>query len=70
MSPLYRLRAVREEELTEDDEILIKISKELNADEEKGSAFWRAFDHSAKYGVSAKEVLKLWEKVKKEGNST
>ena len=70
LSPLYRLRAVREEELTEDDEILIKISKELNADEEKGSAFWRAFDHSAKYGVSAKEVLKLWEKVKKEGNST
>lgn len=64
LSPLYRLRTVREDELSEDDELLIKISKELNGDEEKGSAFWDAFNHGAMYGVSAEEVLKTWEKVK------
>ena len=69
LSPLYRLRMVREDELSEDDELLIKISKELNGDEEKGSAFWDAFNHGAMYGVSAEEVLKTWEKVKKGRNS-
>lgn len=69
LSPLYRLRMVREDELSEDDELLIKISKELNGDEEKGRAFRSAFNHGAMYGVSAEEVLKTWEKVKKERNS-
>ena len=69
LSPLYRLRMVKEDELSEDDELLIKISKELNGDEEKGSAFWDAFNHGAMYGVSAEEVIKTWEKVKKGRNS-
>ena len=60
---------VREDELSEDDELLIKISKELNGDEEKGSAFWDAFNHGAMYGVSAEEVLKAWEKAQKGRNS-
>ena len=69
LSPLYRLRSVREDELTEDDEILVKISKELNGDEEKGSKFWNVFHHGASEGVSAEEVLKTWEKVKEaDGN--
>ena len=69
LSPLYRLRSVREDELTADDELLVKISRELNGDEEKGSAFWSEFVHSAKYGDSAEEVLKAWEKVQNENSN-
>ena len=63
LSPLYRLRTVRKGELTEDDEILIKISKELK-DEEMGYAFWSAFTSKGD-GISAEEVLKAWESVSK-----
>ena len=61
LSPLYRLRTVRKDELTEDDEILIKISKELK-DEEMGYAFWSAFTSKGD-GISAEDVLKTWESV-------
>ena len=64
LSPLFRLRKVREDELTKDDELLLTIGKELKDDEEKGSSFWNAFDHGAMYGVSAEEVLKALESVK------
>ena len=69
LSPLYRLRSAKTEELTETDEILVKISNELEADEDKGSAFWNAWPHGASGGISAEEVLKTLEKVKKERNS-
>ena len=60
LSPLYRLRTVRKYELTEDDDLLIRIGKELK-DEETGCAFGRAI----KYDISAEEVLKIWESVSK-----
>ena len=60
LSPLYRLRPVREDELTEDDELLLRISKDLK-DEETGCVFGRAL----KEGLSAEEVLKIWESVSK-----
>ena len=64
LSPLYRLRSAKPEELTEADEILIRISKNLGGDENKGSAFWNAWRHGASEGLSADELMKTWESVK------
>ena len=64
LSPLYRLRKVRDDELTEDDELLVKIGRELK-DEATGDAFWRAFNAISSWDLSAEEVMKAWESVKK-----
>ena len=64
LSPLYRLRSAKSEELSKEEEILVKISKELEGDEDKGSAFWDAWRHGAIEGLSAEEVMKTWESVK------
>ncbi len=66
LSPLYRLRLSKPEELTKDDELLVKISNELKGDEDKGSAFWNAWRHGERGGISAEEVQKTWAKVKRE----
>lgn len=63
LSPLYRLRKVKEDELAEDDELLIRIRKELK-DEETGIAFWNAITEAEYDGISAEEVLKIWESVR------
>jgi len=61
LSPLYRIRLVKEDELKKDDELLIRFSKELNGDEEKARAFWKAFDHSKSDGVDTEYVLAAWD---------
>ncbi|SCW49766.1 hypothetical protein SAMN02910456_01448 [Ruminococcaceae bacterium YRB3002] len=61
LSPLYRLRAVREDELTEDDKVLVRISKDLAGSEEKGFEFWRAFEAKTD-GLSDEEVIEIWDK--------
>lgn len=63
LSPMYRIRLLKEDELKKDDELLIKISKELNGDEEKARAFWKAFHHLKSDGVDTEEVLAAWESV-------
>ena len=63
LSPLYRLRQVREDELTDDDKLLVKIGKELK-DEETGYAFGRAFNDQIGDGISAEEMMRAWESVK------
>lgn len=71
LSPLYRIRYVREDELTKDDELLIRFSKELDGDDEKARAFGDAFRHGSLDGVNAEEVVKAWESVnssEKSGN--
>ena len=61
LSPLYRLRSVRDDELTEDDKLLVRISKDLAGNEEKGYEFWKAFEHKAD-GLSEDEVIEIWDK--------
>ena len=63
LSPLYRIRYVSEDELRDSDDLLIRLSKELNGDEDKARAFWDVFHHESRDGVSAEEVLKAWESV-------
>ena len=41
LSPLYRLKKVKPEEMTEDDDILIRLSNTLEKDEEKASKIWK-----------------------------
>ena len=64
LSPLYRLRAVSNEELTEDDELLVRIGKELNGDEERAAAFWKAWNDTDDDEKSAKEVIEIWNSIK------
>ena len=59
LSPLYRIRMVKEDELKKDDELLIKISKELDGDEGKARAFWKAFNHND--GMDSEDVLEVWD---------
>ena len=66
LSPLYRIRSVSEDELRDSDELLIRLSKELNGDEDKARAFWDVFHHESRDGVSAEEVIRLWESVIKQ----
>lgn len=61
LSPLYRLRSVREDELTEDDKVLVRISKDLAGNEEKGFEFWKAFEDKTD-GLSDEEVIEIWDK--------
>ena len=63
LSPLFRLRKVREDELTKDDELLLTIGKDLK-DDETGYAFSRACDAISYEGVTAEEALKALESVK------
>lgn len=60
LSPMYRIRLLKEDELKKDDELLIKISKELNGDEEKARAFWKAWNKTPGDEKSGEEVIELW----------
>ena len=44
LSPLYRIRRVLPEEMTEEDRELMKLSKLLSGDESKAEAVWAAWD--------------------------
>lgn len=44
LSPLYRLRKIRSDELTGDDDLLVKISNILEGDDDKGAFFEKAWD--------------------------
>lgn len=67
LSPLYRLRAVREDELTKDDELLVKIGSELNGDEDKGYEFGKACNRY-RGSMSTEEVVRAWESIVKNGD--
>ena len=66
LSPLYRIRRVREDELTEDDELLVRFSKELSGSEEKARAFWEAWHKLSSEEKSEDEVVGIWESIKKD----
>ena len=66
LSPLYRLRSVGKDELTEEDELLVKVRKWSGGDEGRGAALWKAWNENyvdERTDEGAEEVL---EKVKKQ----
>ena len=63
LSPLYRIRLVKKDELKKDDELLIKFSKELGGDEDRARAFWKAWNKAPGDEKSDEEVSVLWEKL-------
>ena len=50
LSPLYRLRKVKEEEITEEDDCLLELSKLLSGSEEKAAEVWQNY-FSAHYDL-------------------
>ena len=64
LSPLYRLRSVGEDELTEEDELLVKVSEWIAGDEERGAAFWNAWHECPGDERTFEGALEVLEKVK------
>ncbi len=67
LSPLYRIRRVREDELTKDDEMLVRFSKELGGDEEKARVFYDEWSKLSGWEQSEEVVVGIWEKLREEG---
>lgn len=59
LSPLYRLRSVKQEEMTKDDEILVKVSEALNGDEEQGRLMWNTWHESGCGEMAAEKVMEI-----------
>ncbi len=57
LSPLYRLRRVGEDELTEEDDCLLELSQKINGSEKKASEVWN-------YWHSELDDSLKWEQVK------
>ncbi len=63
LSPLYRLRSVKPEEETADDELLVKVREALGGVEDCGSALWNAWHESGCEGMTAEEVMEILESI-------
>ena len=64
LSPLYRLRRVKEEEMSEEDECLLKLSKMISGSEEKAEMVWNNWPSShVGDGIRWEEVLDVFEKI-------
>ena len=61
LSPLYRLRSVKPEEETHDDELLVKVREALNGAEEQGRMLWNAWHESGSGEMTAEELMKIVE---------
>ena len=61
LSPLYRLRSVKPEEETRDDDLLVKVCEALNGDEEQGRLLWNAWHESGCEGMTAEELMEKLE---------
>ena len=59
LSPLYRLRSVKADELSEEDGLLLKVSTYLEGSEEKARSFWKTWHETGRYEMTEEEVRKL-----------
>lgn len=57
LSPLYRIRKVRDDEMTSDDEKLRRLSEAIGGDEEKAIAVFRAWSDGTGNGMSFEEAV-------------
>lgn len=56
LSPLYRIRKVRDDEMTSDDKLLRRFSEAIGGDEEKAAAVYTAWRDETGKGISAEDV--------------
>ena len=68
LSPLYRLRSVKPEEMSKEDEILVKVSEALNGDEEQGRLMWNTWHESGCEGMTEQKVMEIVETIKGNGS--
>lgn len=59
LSPLYRLRSVNADELSEEDGLLLKVSEYLEGSGEKARSFWKTWHETGRYEMTEKKVRKL-----------
>lgn len=59
LSPLYRLRSALESELGDDDLLLVKVSKWIGGDEDRGAAFWNVWHECHGDEMTAEEVEEI-----------
>lgn len=64
LSPLYRLRRLREEELTEEDDCLLELSKLLSGSEEKAAEVWNNWHSASGDGLNWTQVLDIFQKLR------
>lgn len=64
LSPLYRLRKVKDEELTEDDNNLLELSKLIAGDEEKAAAIWRKWERNTSEDIKWEKVKRIFKSIK------
>ena len=62
LSPLYRLRRVKEEELTEEDGCLLKMSKIISGSMEKATKVWHDWHSESGDSLNWEQVLDVFEK--------
>ena len=63
LSPLYRLRSVRPEEMTAEDELLVKVRETLGGSEEQGRLLWNAWHESGSGEMTAEELMETLESI-------
>ena len=61
LSPLYRLRSVKPEDMSKEDEILVKVSEALNGDEEQGRLLWNTWHESGCGEMTVEELMEMVE---------
>ena len=57
ISPMYRLRKVRDDELGKEDEILLQVSNWISGKEDNGADFWRLWEESDVYWKTGPEDI-------------
>lgn len=62
LSPLYRLRSALESELGDDDLLLVKVSKWIGGDEERGAALWKVWNEGTDEKTES-EVIEVLERM-------
>ncbi len=62
LSPLYRIRRVRREEITEEDDRLLMLSAALSGEESGAAAVWEAWEKSPDGDKDFEEVASFFQK--------
>ena len=61
LSPLYRLRRVRNEEMTEEDDKLLELSKAISGSEEKAETAWNRWHDASEEELNWEKVREVFE---------
>ena len=62
LSPLYRLRKVKEEELTEEDTNLLELGKIISGSEKKASEVWKCWNSASDDSMKWEQVMGFFQR--------